>query len=178
MERNIQKYWQEEVAKIIKVRKARELNQERLAAIAGISTQTLSRFEQAREDVQLSTVLKILDVFSLQLTVDNSHYFKVFIYKLLIDAIRSDSKALGGFLHNGDPGHPCYAMGAKGLSSGFEQDDNEDQNEIYQFLKSIAEEIAVYQDAPVDYPLILSWQDFCELLYNSYVNNPFKTPNK
>lgn len=69
MERNIQKHWQEEIAKIIAARKREGLTQARLAAIAGISTQTLSRLEQAREDVQLSTVLKVLDVLGMSFVV-------------------------------------------------------------------------------------------------------------
>ncbi len=171
MERNIQKYWQKEVAKIVKARKRRELTQERLATIAGISTQTLSRFEQAKEDIQLSTVLKVLDMFSMQLRVDDSYYFKVFMYKILVAAITNDSMVIKSFLHNADPGHPCYAIGATGKEYSFPQDDNEDQNEIYQFLKAIAEEMISYQNLPTDYPLILSWKDFCELIYNSYVKN-------
>ncbi len=72
MERNIQEHWQQEVAKLIRLRKQRGITQERLAALAGISTQTLSRFEQAQEDIQLSTVIKILDVFSMRFNFDDS----------------------------------------------------------------------------------------------------------
>ncbi len=67
MERNIQKHWQKIVEEIKQVRKAQKISQKRLAAITGISTQTISRLEQGREDIQLSTVLKILDAFGMGL---------------------------------------------------------------------------------------------------------------
>ena len=67
MERNIQKHWQKIIAEIKQVRKDQKISQKRLAAITGISTQTISRFEQAEEDIQLSTVLKILDAFGMSL---------------------------------------------------------------------------------------------------------------
>lgn len=72
MERNIQNYWQEIVAKVKTERKRSGITQERLAALIGVSTQTISRFEQAKEDIQLSTVFKILDCFNMRLELLNS----------------------------------------------------------------------------------------------------------
>jgi transcriptional regulator with XRE-family HTH domain len=42
-----------------------KLTQKQLATLAGVSTPTISRFEQADEDIQLSSVLPILDVLGL-----------------------------------------------------------------------------------------------------------------
>lgn len=69
MERNIQKHWQEIAETVKQERKRQKITQKRLSAITGISTQTISRFEQAKEDIQLSTVLKILDCFGFELKI-------------------------------------------------------------------------------------------------------------
>lgn len=70
MERNIQEHWQKLVAKIKQARKDQKISQKRLSAITGISTQTISRLEQGQEDIQVSTILKILDAFGMNLEVD------------------------------------------------------------------------------------------------------------
>lgn len=67
MERNIQKHWQQIVTQIKQVRKDQKISQRRLSAITGISTQTISRLEQGQEDIQVSTILKILDAFGMSL---------------------------------------------------------------------------------------------------------------
>jgi transcriptional regulator with XRE-family HTH domain len=69
MERNIQKHWQQLVAELKQVRKDQKISQKRLAAITGISTQTISRLEQGQEDIQVSTILKILDAFGMSLAI-------------------------------------------------------------------------------------------------------------
>jgi len=166
MEWNIQRHWQEIVNNIKAIRKRRGLTQERLAAITGISTQTISRFEQTKEDIQLSTIFKILDCFGMSLE-SYSYSFKFLTYRLLIDSIKANPKNLGGFLHNADPGHPCYGHIAKGGEYSFPEDDNENKNEIYKFLRSTSEEIANNADARDEYPLILNWKDFCRLVYFS-----------
>jgi len=65
MERNIQLNWRLLVEEAIKRRKEQKISQRRLAAIAGISQPTISRFEQQRDDIQLSSAMKILDVLGL-----------------------------------------------------------------------------------------------------------------
>jgi len=65
MERNIQLNWQLLVEEAVKRRKEQKISQRRLAAIAGISQPTISRFEQQRDDIQLSSAMKILDVLGL-----------------------------------------------------------------------------------------------------------------
>jgi len=65
MERNFRLNWPAIVEQAIKQRKALKFSQRRLAAIAGISQPTLSRFEQCRADIQLSTVFAILDVLGM-----------------------------------------------------------------------------------------------------------------
>lgn len=142
MERNIQQYWQQIVDSIKATRKEQNVTQERLAAITGISTQTISRFEQAKEDIQLSTIFKILDCFGMSLD-SHSYSFKLLIYKLLIDAIRNNSKEIKGLL----------------------QDVNENTNEIYQFLKNVSKEASNHGSTINGYPLILNWQDFMILSY-------------
>ena len=57
-------------------RKGQQLTQERLAALAGVSTPTISRFENGEKDIQLSTVLAILNILGMsdlrQLQFENS----------------------------------------------------------------------------------------------------------
>lgn len=65
MERNIRLNWQLLVEEAIKRRKAQKLSQRRLAAIAGVSQPTVSRFELQKEDIQLSSALKILETLGL-----------------------------------------------------------------------------------------------------------------
>ncbi|PCJ44131.1 MAG: transcriptional regulator [Alphaproteobacteria bacterium] len=65
MERNIRLNWHQLVEEAIKRRKEQKISQRRLAAIAGISQPTISRFEQRRKDIQLSSAIKILDVLGL-----------------------------------------------------------------------------------------------------------------
>ena len=68
MERHIQNNsWLEIVNAAVKTRKEQKVSQKRLSAITGISTQTISRFEQGQEDIQLSTALKILEALGMQL---------------------------------------------------------------------------------------------------------------
>ena len=65
MERNIRLNWDLLVKKAIKRRKERKISQRRLAAIAKVSQPTVSRFEQQKEDIQLSSALKIFEVLGL-----------------------------------------------------------------------------------------------------------------
>ena len=65
MERNIQLNWRLLVEEAVKRRKEQKISQRRLAVIAGISQPTISRFEQQRDDIQLSSAMKILDVLGL-----------------------------------------------------------------------------------------------------------------
>ena len=65
MERNLCLNWPRLVQEAITRRKAQNISQRRLAAIAGVSQPTVSRFELQREDIQLSSALKILDVLGL-----------------------------------------------------------------------------------------------------------------
>ncbi len=65
MERNIRLNWPAIVAEAIKRRKELKLSQRHLAAIANISHPTVSRFEQHKADIQLSSVFAILDVLGL-----------------------------------------------------------------------------------------------------------------
>ena len=53
------------VKEAIKRRKERRISQRRLAAIAEVSQPTISRFEQQKEDIQLSSALKIFEVLGL-----------------------------------------------------------------------------------------------------------------
>ena len=65
MERNIRLNWDLLVQEAIKRRKEQKISQRRLAAISGVSQPTISRFEQRRDDIQLSSAMKILDVLGL-----------------------------------------------------------------------------------------------------------------
>ena len=65
MERNIRLNWNLLVEEAIKRRKERKISQRRLAAIAEVSQPTVSRFEQRKDDIQLSSAIKILSVLGL-----------------------------------------------------------------------------------------------------------------
>ena len=58
MERNIRLNWNLLVEEAIKRRKERKISQRRLAAIAEVSQPTVSRFEQRKDDIQLSSAIK------------------------------------------------------------------------------------------------------------------------
>jgi len=65
MERNLRLNWDLLVKEAVKRRKEQKISQHRLAAIVGLSQPTISRFEQQKQDIQLSSALKILDVLGL-----------------------------------------------------------------------------------------------------------------
>ena len=60
MERQFCINWSATVEEAKERRKAQRLTQARLAAIAGVSTPTLSRFERGAKDIQLFSVMSIL----------------------------------------------------------------------------------------------------------------------
>lgn len=65
MERNIRLDWNAIVEEAIKRRKQLKLSQRHLASIANVSQPTVSRFEQRKADIQLSSVFAILNVLGL-----------------------------------------------------------------------------------------------------------------
>ena len=65
MERDIRLDWHLLVEEAIKRRKEQKISQRRLAAISGVSQPTISRFEQRRDDIQLSSAFKILEALGL-----------------------------------------------------------------------------------------------------------------
>ena len=65
MERNIRLNWNLLVEEAIRRRKERKISQRRLAAIAEVSQPTISRFEQRKDDIQLSSAIKILSILGL-----------------------------------------------------------------------------------------------------------------
>lgn len=65
MERDIRLNWQLLVEEAIRRRKEQKISQRRMAAIAGVSQPTVSRFEQQQKNIQLSSAMKILDVLGL-----------------------------------------------------------------------------------------------------------------
>ncbi len=168
MERIIQKYWSQVVNKIKATRKARRLTQNRMSVITGISFQTISRFEQADENIQLSTVLGICDSLGLQLKIQEPYSFRLMIFKILVDGVKQDPYFFASMLHNADPGHPVYAFGSQNKKYIFPEDDNENKNPVFQFMKSVSEEMLRYNDLWEKYPPIQTWQEFCQLIYTSY----------
>ena len=65
MEREFQINWPSLVEEAVRRRRGMKLTQKQLAALANVSTPTVSRFENAEKDLQLSTVLAILDVLGM-----------------------------------------------------------------------------------------------------------------
>lgn len=165
MERLIQKYWSKLVAKVKTKRKAEDITQKNLSAITGISFQTISRFEQADQNIQLTTVLGICDSLGLELDIKDPYSFRLMMFKILVDGVKKDPYFVSGMLHNADPGHPVYLFGSKGEQYAFPEDDNEKKNPVFQFMQSISEDMLKYDDLWEEYPPIQSWQEFCKLIY-------------
>src|SRR5712691_11082541 len=65
MEREFQINWPILVEEAVRRRRQLNLTQKQLASLAKVSTPTISRFEQAEKDLQLSSVLAILDVLGM-----------------------------------------------------------------------------------------------------------------
>ena len=65
MEREFRLSWTVLVEEAVRRRRKMNLTQKQLAALAKVSAPTISRFEQAEKDIQLSTVLSILDVLGM-----------------------------------------------------------------------------------------------------------------
>lgn len=65
MDRRFRLNWTDIVYEAKQRRLNQKLTQEELAKLAGVSTPTLSRFENNKKDIQLSSVLKILDMLGL-----------------------------------------------------------------------------------------------------------------
>lgn len=65
MERNLRINWGLLVEESVRRRRERKISQRRLAAIAGVSQPTVSRFERQKQDIQLSSAMKILGVLGL-----------------------------------------------------------------------------------------------------------------
>ncbi|MDA0772101.1 MAG: helix-turn-helix transcriptional regulator [Cyanobacteria bacterium] len=170
MERIIQQYWSKVVTKIKAKRKVENITQKDLSAVTGISSQTISRLEQSDENIQLSTILGICDSLRLRLDIQEPYSFRLMIFKILVDGVKQDPYFFSAMLHNCDPGHPVYAFGSKGDQYSFPQDDNENKNPVFQFMKSVSENMLEYEELWEKYPPITTWQEFCELIYTSYKN--------
>ena len=65
MERNLQINWPLLVEEAIRRRHRLNLTQKQLAKLASVSTPTISRFEQAAKDIQLSSAHAILEVLGM-----------------------------------------------------------------------------------------------------------------
>ena len=65
MEREFQINWPILVEEAVRRRRGMKLTQKQLASLAKVSTPTVSRFEQAEKDLQLSSVLTLLDVLGM-----------------------------------------------------------------------------------------------------------------
>ena len=65
MEREFQINWAVLVEEAVRRRRRMNLTQLQLASLAKVSTPTISRFEQADKNIQLSSVLAILDVLGM-----------------------------------------------------------------------------------------------------------------
>ena len=65
MERNFQINWPLLVEEAVRRRRGLKLTQKQLAGLAKVSTPTVSRFENAEKDLQLSSVLSILEVLGM-----------------------------------------------------------------------------------------------------------------
>lgn len=81
MERDFRINWPALVEEAVRRRRQLNLTQKQLATFAKVSTPTISRFERNAKDIQLSTVLAILDVLGMTdnrtlLFVDPAFHFE------------------------------------------------------------------------------------------------------
>ena len=90
MERHIQKYLKTIVTEMKSERKKQKISQKRLAALTGISTQTISRFEQAEENIQFSTVIQLAGALGLHLEIASPRGFQLLVKRLLRYALEKD----------------------------------------------------------------------------------------
>ena len=65
MEREFQINWPVLVEEAVRRRRGMKLTQRQLASLAKVSTPTVSRFEQAEKDIQLSSALAMLEVLGM-----------------------------------------------------------------------------------------------------------------
>jgi transcriptional regulator with XRE-family HTH domain len=65
MEREFRLNWSLLVEEAVRRRRSMNLTQAQLAALAKVSTPTVSRFERAEKNIQLSTVLAVLEVLGM-----------------------------------------------------------------------------------------------------------------
>ncbi len=65
MERQFRINWQAIVEEAKQRRKEQNITQEKLAKLAGVSTPTISRFESGEENIEMSSVLNILQVLGM-----------------------------------------------------------------------------------------------------------------
>ena len=66
MERQFRINWQAIVLEAKQRRKEQNITQEKLAKLAGVSTPTISRFESGEENIEMSSVLSILEVLGMK----------------------------------------------------------------------------------------------------------------
>lgn len=87
MERDIRLNWKAIVKAAKELRLKKKFTQERLAALAGVSTPTISKFENFHEDLQLGSILSILK--TLDLLDEPNLYIKPYpIYSSGFDGIQ------------------------------------------------------------------------------------------
>ena len=65
MERDIRLNWDALVKEAIRVRKEQRLNQKQLAALAGVSSPTVVRFERQDKNITLKSAFAILETLGL-----------------------------------------------------------------------------------------------------------------
>ena len=58
-------HWNEVIQEAIQRRKKLRLSQKRFAALCGVSAPTICRFERGQKDIQLSSLLKILNALGI-----------------------------------------------------------------------------------------------------------------
>lgn len=65
MERNIRLNWNNFVEEAIRLRKKQKLNQKQLAALSGVSSPTVVRFERRDKNITLKNAFAILETLGL-----------------------------------------------------------------------------------------------------------------
>jgi hypothetical protein len=100
-------------------------------------------------------------------TMDLNDFAGDIIYDALIHAIKSN---FGIGFHNHDQGHPAYCMGAKDGRVDFHTwGDAPEQNRLFQMVCELSKQYG--SNAGLEVP---SWEQFCELAYNAYLERTQK----
>ncbi len=86
---------------------------------------------------------------------------KYLIYDALVQCVQSAS---GVGFHNGDQGHIAYLLGMESKVDHKMWGDSPEENMMFQLMRELSMYFVKHeQDRPSNAPLVLTWEDFCQM---------------